>query len=72
MAAAYAIPPSKLIKLDDPYEAYCLDEAICDYRARLGRGQALRPAKSPDNRALIEAMEGGATHGGCGNGRGQP
>lgn len=72
MAAAYAVPPSKLIGLDDPYEAYCLDEAICDYMARLGGGQALRPAKSPDNRALIEAMEGGASHDGRRIGRGQP
>ena len=72
MAAAYAMPPSRLVGLDDPYEAFCLDEAICDYMARLKGGQALRPAKSPDNRALIEAMEGGASHGGRRNGRGQP
>ena len=72
MASAYAVAPSKLIGLDDPYEAYCLDEAICDYMARLRGGQALRPAKTPDNRALIEAMEGGASHGGRRVGRGQP
>ncbi len=72
MATAYAIPPSRLIGLDDPYEAFCLDEAICDYMARLRGGQALRPAKSPNNRALIEAMEGGASHSGRGIGRRQP
>lgn len=72
MASAYAAAPSKLIGLEDPYEAYCLDEAICDYMARLRGGQALRPAKTPDNRALIEAMEGGASHGGRRVGRGQP
>jgi hypothetical protein len=72
MSAAYGTAPSKLVWLDDPYEAFCLDEAICDYTARLRGGQALRPAKSPDNRALIEAMEGGASHGGRRIGRGQP
>lgn len=72
MAETYAAPPSKLIGLDDPYAAYCLDEAICDYMARLRSGQTLRPAKSPDNRALIEAIEGGAAHGGRGKGCGQP
>jgi len=72
MSAAYATPPSRLIGLDDPYAAYCLDEAVCDYMARLRGGQALRPVKSPDNRALIEAMEGGVSRGGRGTGRGQP
>ena len=72
MASAFAAPPSKLIGLDDPYEAYCLDEAVCDYMTRLASGQKLRPAKAPGNRALIEAMEGGVSHDGRGNGHRQP
>ena len=72
MATAYAAPPSRLIGLDDPYAAYCLDEAICDYMARLREGQKLRPMKAPNNRALIDAMEGGASLGGRRIGCGQP
>ena len=72
MAAAYGQTPSKLAGLDDPYEAYCLDEAILDYRTRLEGGQKLRPPRAPDNRALIEAMEGGASRGGRRACRGQP
>ena len=72
MATAYHAPPSRLIGLEDPYEAYCLDEAVCDYIARLRGGEKLRPPKAPDNRALIEAMEGGASRGGRGACCGQP
>jgi hypothetical protein len=72
MAAAFHVAPSSLLKLSDPYEAYCLDEAVCDYIARLSAGQKLRPLKTNDNQALIEAMEGGETRGGRRIGRRQP
>jgi len=72
MAAAFHQTPSRLIGLEDPYEAYCLDEAICDYMARMHGGQKLRPPRAAGNHALIEAMEGGASHGGRRTGCGQP
>jgi hypothetical protein len=46
--------------MDDPYQAYCLDEAIAQYIGRIRSGQTPRPAKAQDNRALIEAMKGGS------------
>jgi hypothetical protein len=72
MAAVYCQPPSRLAGLDDFYEAYCLDEAILDYTARLRAGQKLRPPKATDNRGLIKAMKEGASHGGRRSCRGQP
>ncbi len=56
MAATYAARPSGIVKLDDPYEAWCLDEAVCEYLARLRAGQRLKPPKPADNRALIGAL----------------
>ena len=72
MAAAYRARPSSLAGVRDPYAAYCLDEAVCEYAGRLRSGQALRPAARADNRELIETMKGGASHGGRRTGRGQP
>jgi hypothetical protein len=57
MAATFLARPSQILNLDDPYEAWCLDEAVCDYLARLRAGQRLRPPKTADNRALIEALQ---------------
>jgi hypothetical protein len=59
MATAYHTPPSKLIRLRDPYSAYCLDEAIADYAGRIQSGQKLKPAKTADNRQLIDKLTGG-------------
>jgi len=61
-----------MIGLEDPYEAYCLDEALCEYIARIEAGQTLRPPRAADNRKLIDAMKGGASHAGRRKGRGQP
>jgi len=72
MAAAFGARPSQLAGIRDPYWAYCLDEAVLDYMARLKDGQKLKPPKAADSRRLIEALEGGAKHGGSGEGRRKP
>ncbi len=72
MARTYRVRPSQLVALENPYEAYCLDEALCEYIARIENGQALRPTRAGDNRELIETMKGGASHAGRRTGRGQP
>jgi len=58
MARAYNTPPSHLMGIDDPYAAYCLDEAIADYIGRIGAGEKLRPPKTTDNSELIRSMGG--------------
>ncbi len=72
MATAFGARPSSLAGIRDPYWAYCLDEAVLDYMARLKEGQRLKPPKAADNRKLIDALEGGAMHGGFGKGRRKP
>ena len=58
MAQAYQTPPSTLAGLDDPYEAYCLNEAIADYIGRLQAKQRLKPPKKDNNRELIATLGG--------------
>lgn len=59
MAQTYSAAPSRLAGIEDPYEAYCLDEAIADYIGRIRAKQKLRPPKSSDNAELIRKMGGG-------------
>lgn len=58
MARLYQTPPSRLAGIDDPYAAYCLDEAIADYIGRIDAKQRLKPPKTDNNRELIAAMGG--------------
>lgn len=58
MAQTYQTPPSRLAGIDDPYAAYCLDEAIADYIGRLRDKQRLRPPKRDNNADLIRALGG--------------
>jgi hypothetical protein len=58
MARLYQQPPSRLAGIEDPYAAYCLDEAIADYIGRVDKKQKLRPEKKDNNRELIAAMGG--------------
>ena len=59
MATAYNTPPSRLLGIRDQYAAYCLDEAIAEYIARIRAGHKLRPPKTTDNNELIRKMQGG-------------
>ena len=56
MARLYRRPPSELLKIADPYTAWCMDEAIAYLLLRLENGDKLRPKKTGDNRQLLEAM----------------
>ena len=58
MAQTYNTAPSRLAALEDPYAAYCLDEAIADYIGRIRAKQKLRPPKSTDNTELIRKKGG--------------
>lgn len=39
MATQWRTRPSEILQIDDLYEAWCVDEAIADYAARLRRGE---------------------------------
>ena len=44
--------PSAILQIDDLYEAWCVDEAIADYAARIRRGEKPVPfedAQKPKN-----------------------
>ena len=58
MAMLYKVRPSSLLAIDDPYAAWCLDEAIAEYTLRLRAGHKLRPPETADNQALIRKMSG--------------
>lgn len=58
MATLYKAPPSSLLGIDDPYAAWCLDEAIAEYTLRIRAKQKLKPADTKDNAALIRKMSG--------------
>lgn len=56
MAQLYKARPSQLAGIDDPYAAWCLDEAITEYTMRRRGKQRLKPPETTDNAALIAKM----------------
>ena len=59
MAQLYQARPSRIAGIDDPYEAWCLDEVITEYIVRIQKGQKPRPKKTDNNDALIKKLKGG-------------
>jgi hypothetical protein len=47
---------AELWGIEDPYEAWCADEAIAYVIARLRNGDALAIPKTSDNRALLKQL----------------
>lgn len=64
MAQLYKTRPSRLLTIDDPYEAWCLDEAIADYTGRIRTGSEPRAPGKPtepvpgSNAALLRQLTG--------------
>ena len=56
MSRLYRQPPSQLLHLTDPYQAWCLDEAIAHLRLRLERKDRLRPPKATNNRETLKRL----------------
>ena len=48
MAMMYRVRPSSLLAIDDPYAAWCLDEAVEEYALRISRGETPRPKPGAD------------------------
>ena len=57
MALMYKATPSSLLAIDDPYAAWCIDQAITEYILRIRAGQKLLPPDTQDNTALIKKMQ---------------
>ncbi len=66
MARRYRKPPSDLIGIDDPYTAWCLDEALSyviyqmerGKRARLPKGSNGAPRTNADLIEVLKAKKG--------------
>lgn len=56
MSHMYSTPPSRLLHLNDPLTAWCLDEAILYMQNMLDAGHRLRPEKTTDNIAMLRRM----------------
>jgi len=56
MAQLYHARPSSLAGIEDPYLAYCLDEAVAHYIGRIKLKHKLRPPKTKDNSELLRKM----------------
>jgi len=46
-----------LLRIEDEYVAWCLDEAVAEVIARLESKQKLKPKKTQDNLALLERLK---------------
>jgi len=68
MSKRFASRPSSLLDVDDPYAAYCLDEAVLYIMCRIeesGLPRALEMMTEPDsNRQTVEQLKntGGVEH----------
>jgi hypothetical protein len=56
MAEVYKAKPSEIVRVDDPFEAWCLDQAIAIYTARIRRKDKLRPPVTDNNDALLAKL----------------
>ncbi len=56
MAKTFRTRPSKLAGIKDDYVAWCIDQAIAEYIARIRAGHKLRPPETSDNAVLIRKM----------------
>lgn len=56
MVRLYQTPPSRLLSIEDPYAAWCLDEAVAYLLMRMQNGDKPRPKKTEDNRALLREL----------------
>lgn len=56
MVQLYQAAPSSLLSLEDPYAAWCLDEAMAHYIGRINLKHRLKPAKTDDNQELLRKM----------------
>lgn len=68
MALMYRVRPSSLMAIDDPYTAWCLDEAVAEYALRIDHGETPRPEpgaddKPTDNLELIRQIKAQAQSG---------
>ena len=50
MSQTYRTPPSRLLGIDDPYEAWGLDEAVADYTLRIAAGAVPKSEQPEDDR----------------------
>lgn len=56
LAETYRTPPSQLLRIEDTYAAWCLDEAVADYIARLREGQRPRAADADKPEGNLELI----------------
>ena len=56
MSKMYRQSPSSLMRIADPYTAWCLDQAIAYLLMRLQQGDRLRPKKTRNNVEMLTAM----------------
>lgn len=61
MSQALKARPSEIVFLEDPFEAFCLDEAATVYLQYIRMGRRLAHRETNDNTELIAQLTGGNT-----------